>query len=97
MTALSQRLDADELEGPERAEQLQVGSRMIDAGTSPNPANFSRFEPVMNAEGRIMALRFVFAPYQVAPYVEGTRTVELPARLLLPHVVTTYRSLFQGG
>ena len=97
MTALSQRLDADELEGPERAEQLKVGSRMIDAGTSPNPANFSRFEPVMNAEGRIMALRFVFAPYQVAPYVEGTRTVELPARLLLPHVVTTYRSLFQGG
>ena len=51
----------------------------------------------MNAEGQIRALRFVFPPTQVAPYVEGTRTVEIPARALLPHVVPADRPLFQGG
>ena len=97
MTALSQRLDADEVEGADRAEQLKTGSRMIDDGTKPAPANFAQFEPVMNAEGQIRAIRFVFPPYQVAPYVEGTRTVEIPARALLPHVAADYRKLFQGG
>ena len=97
MTALSQRLDADEVEGAERADQLKTGSGMIDAGTGPDPRNFAQFEPVMNAEGRIRAIRFVFPPYQVAPYVEGTRTVQIPARALLPHVAPAYRKLFQGG
>lgn len=97
MTALSQRLDADEAEGADRAEQLKTGGGMIDDGTRPVPANFAQFEPVMNAEGQIRAIRFVFPPYQVAPYVEGTRTVEIPARALLPHVVPAYRKLFQGG
>jgi len=97
MTALSQRLDADEVEGADRAEQLKTGSSMIDAGTRPVPANFVQFEPVMNAEGQIRAIRFVFPPYQVAPYVEGTRTAELPARMLLPHIAPDYRKLFQGG
>lgn len=97
MTALSQRLDADEVEGADRAEQLKAGVGMIDAGTEPKPQSFARFEPVMNAEGQIRAIRFVFPPYQVAPYVEGTRTVEIPARTLLPHIVPGYRTLFQGG
>lgn len=97
MTALTQRLDADEVEGADRAEQLKTGGRMIDAGTAPVPRNFAQFEPVMNAEGQIRALRFVFPPYQVAPYVEGTRTAEIPARVLLPHVAPEYRKLFQGG
>ena len=97
MTALSQRLDADEVEGADRAEQLQTGSRMIADGTEPKPRNFAQFEPVMNAEGQIRAIRFVFPPTQVAPYVDGTRTVEIPARTLLPHVAGHYRKLFQGG
>ena len=97
MTALSQRLDADEVEGADRANQLKNGSRMIDDGIRPDPQNFAQFEPVMNAEGQIRAIRFVFPPYQVGPYVDGTRTVELPARALLPHIVPGYRKLFQGG
>ena len=97
MTALTQRLDADEVEGADRAQQFENGSRMTDDGTKPDPANFAQFEPVMNAEGQIRAIRFVFAPYQVAPYVEGTRTAEIPARALLPHVAADYRKLFQGG
>ena len=37
---------------------------MIDAGTTPGPDNFSRFEPMMGADGRIVALRLWRAPRQ---------------------------------
>ncbi len=97
MTDLSQRLDADGLEGAERAEQLQLGTRMIAEGTEPSADNFAQFEPVVDADGRIRALRFVFPPYQVAPYVEGTRTADVPAAVLLPVLAAEYRGLFRGG
>ena len=96
-TLLSQRLDADDLEGAERAEQLKNGSRMINDGTAPKAENFERFEPVMDVGGRIRALRFVFPPYQVGPYVDGTRTVDVPARILLPIIAPEYKALFIGG
>jgi hypothetical protein len=96
-TSLSQRMDADGLEGADRARQLQSASRMIDAGTEPKAENFARFEPVMDVGGRIRALRFVFPPYQVGPYVDGTRTVDIPARVLLPVMVPEYKVLFIGG
>ena len=89
MTALSQQLDEDALEGDERAQALRSGSRMIDDGTAPAAANFARFEPVMNADGSIRALRFVFPPAQVGPYSDGTRTVDVPAQVLVPLVALT--------
>ncbi|MFS8137048.1 MAG: PdaC/SigV domain-containing protein [Thermomonas sp.] len=96
-TTLSQRLDADDVEGAERAQQLQNGSRMIDDGTAPKAENFAQFEPVMDVSGRIRALRFVFPPYQVGPYVDGTRSVDIPARVLLPIMAPDYKTLFMGG
>ncbi len=97
MTSLSQQLDEDALEGDLRAEQQRFRARMINDGTAPEAKNFARFEPVMNADGSIRALRFVFPPYQVASYVEGTRTVEVPAQVLLPLVAPEYKALFRAG
>lgn len=97
MTGLSNALDEEALEGDARAAQMSSRSRMIDAGTAPAAANFSRYEPVMNADGSIRALRFVFPPYQVAPYSEGTITVDVPARVLTPLVADAYRPLFRQG
>ena len=97
MTSLSQQLDDDGLEGADRSEMLKNGSRMIDDGTKPEAANFARFEPVMNADGSIRALRFVFPPYQVAPYAEGTKTVDLPAAVITPLVAPQYKALFRAG
>ena len=96
-TALSQRVDADELEPAERIEVLKGANRMIDDGTEPDPEHFSQFEPLVAGNGRIRALRFVFAPYQVGPYSDGTQTVEVPAVALLPYIAPAYRSLFEGG
>lgn len=94
-TALSQRIDADQLEPGERAELVENAGRMIDEGTRPDPANFSQFEPVGAPAGKLSALRFVFAPYQVGPYSDGVQTVQVPASVLLPHIAPDYRGLFQ--
>lgn len=96
-TALSQRVDADQLPPGERVEVLKSANRMIDDGTEPDPQHFSQFEPLVGSGGRIRALRFVFPPYQVGPYSDGTQTVEVPAVSLLPHIAPAYRSLFEGG
>lgn len=96
-SALSQRLDADDPAPAVRAEQLETGVRMIDDGTSADPANFAMFEPIKAADGKLSGLKFVFAPYEVGPYSDGTQTVEVPAAVLLPHVAPEYRSLFVGG
>ncbi|WP_119718383.1 DUF3298 and DUF4163 domain-containing protein [Cognatilysobacter tabacisoli] len=95
--ALSQRVDADDLDPAERADVVKNAGAMIDAGTEPAPANFSQFEPVVAPDGKLVALRFVFAPYQVGPYSDGVQTVEVPAAVLLPHVAPAYRAMFQEG
>jgi hypothetical protein len=96
-TALSQRLDAEEVAPEDRAEAFRNGSQMIEAGTAPKPAVFAQFEPVGGEGGALAGLRFVFPPYQVGPYSDGTQRVEVPAAVLLPHVAPAYRGLFQGG
>ncbi len=93
--ALSQRIDADELPAEERAELMRSVGKAIDSGTEPKPIAFRWFEPVLMPEGgKIMALRFVFPPYQVGPYVDGTRSVEVPAAILMPHLAPEYRAMF---
>lgn len=96
-TALSQRIDADDLPAGERAALMENVGRMIDEGTAPAVANFEQFEPVVDPAGKVTALRFVFAPYQVGPYSDGAQTVEVPASVLLPHVAPAYRGLFAGA
>jgi hypothetical protein len=97
MTGLSQQLDDDGLEGEERSQALRTRSRMIDDGTAPTAGNFARFEPVMNADGSIRAVRFVFPPAQVGPYSDGTRSVDVPAQVLVPLVAPDYKPLFRAG
>ncbi|WP_159015700.1 DUF3298 and DUF4163 domain-containing protein [Cognatiluteimonas profundi] len=95
--ALSQRVDADALAPADRAQVVKDAGRMIDEGTGPDVDNFSQFEPVLAPDGRIAALRFVFPPYQVGPYADGTQTVDVPADVLLPRIAPAYRHLFVGG
>lgn len=95
--ALSQRVDADDLGPAERADVVKNAGAMIDAGTEPAAANFAQFEPVVATDGRLIALRFVFAPYQVGPYSDGVQTVDVPAAVLLPHVAPAYRAMFHSG
>ncbi|UTA52810.1 DUF3298 and DUF4163 domain-containing protein [Lysobacter soli] len=95
--ALSQRVDADDLPADERAEVVKNASKMIDDGTQPDPSDFALFEPVAAPDGRLSGLRFVFAPYQVGPYSDGTQTVEVPVDVLLPHLAPEFRPLFAAA
>lgn len=93
--ALSQRVDDDELPPEERADIMRSVGKMIDAGTEPQAASFAAFEPVLAPDSdKLMALRFVFPPYQVGPYVDGVRTVEVPTAVLLPHLAPEFRGMF---
>lgn len=80
-----------------RKEQLKNAADMIEQGTEPKAENFANFEPVLGADGKITALRFVFPPYQVGPYSDGTQTVDVPASVLLPHIAPTLRDLFAAN
>jgi len=95
-TALSQRVDADALPAGERVELVKSAGRMIQDGTEPSPDNFAMFEPVVAPSGKWRALRFVFAPYQVGPYSDGTQTVDVPAAVLLPHIAPEYTDFFES-
>lgn len=94
---LSDRADAGDFDPEERSRLMRTGGQMIDQGSTPDPENFANFEPVMGAGGAIEALRFVFPPYQVGPYSDGTQAVVVPAGVLLPHVAAEYRELFSRG
>lgn len=91
------RLSSEDLAPGELQESLRNASRMIAEGTSAKAGNFSQFEPLTDASGRITALRFVFPPYQVGPYSDGTQTAEVPAAVLVPHVAAPYAGLFASS
>lgn len=96
-TQLSERVDSDELAPAERAELIRDAGKMIDDGSEAEADNFSQFEPVVGSDGKLTALRFVFPPYQVGPYADGTQTVDVPASVLLPYIAPAYRGYFAGG
>jgi hypothetical protein len=91
---LSLRLDESGVAPEDRAAAMRGEGAMIDAGTAPDPDNFSEFEPIAGDGGKLAGLRFVFPPYQVGPYAAGTQAVDVPAEVLLPHVAPAHRDLF---
>lgn len=93
-TSVSVRADADEMPPQERLEFVRSADKMIDEGTEPDVDNFDAFQPIVDAQGKITGLRFVFPPYQVGPYADGTQTVDVPSSVLLPHLAPEYSGLF---
>jgi hypothetical protein len=91
------RLSSEDMEPGQLQESLRSASRMIADGTEASADNFSQFQPLTDAAGHISAVRFVFPPYQVGPYSDGTQTVDVPASVLAPHVAPAYAALFAKG
>ncbi len=92
--AVQTRVDAEQVPPEDQDEQVRSASKMIAEGTEPQPGNFSQFQPLVDAAGKITALRFVFPPYQVGPYADGTQTVDVPASVLRELVAPEYAPLF---
>lgn len=94
---LKARLEEDSIPEDEQEKIITTASRMIEEGTEPEVDNFTQFEPLPTVGGKWAGLRFVFPPYQVGPYSDGTQSVDIPASQLLPHIRADYRNLFVGG
>jgi len=92
--AAQQRAVADKLAPPDVEAVLKSADKMIGEGTAADPANFEQFVPILDGAGKIAALRFVFPPYQVGPYSDGTQSADVPAEVLRPLVAPEYTGLF---
>lgn len=92
--AVQARVDAEQLPPEDHDEQVRSADKMIAEGTEPQAQNFSQFQPLVDAAGKIVALRFVFPPYQVGPYSDGTQSVDVPASVLRGLVAPEYAELF---
>lgn len=70
--------------------------QMLDGGTRPTSVNYSLFvvRAGAGAQDPSPGLTLVFAPYQVAPYVYGTQTVEVPASAFAPFLKPAYHGDF---
>jgi hypothetical protein len=71
-------------------------TQMLDDGTRPTTVNYSVF--VVRTGGTPDAaspgLKLIFPPYQVAPYVLGTQTVDVPASVFARFLKPVYRNDF---
>ncbi|MDO5610084.1 MAG: DUF3298 domain-containing protein [Pseudomonadota bacterium] len=94
---VASRLDEDDVSPEDRASIQKSALAMIEEGTEPDAGNYAQFEPIPAADGKWYGLRFVFPPYQVGPYSDGTQSVEVPVSVLRAHLAAKYRVMFTGG
>lgn len=96
--ALYRRLDESLAEGPADAidDQREWAREWIDRGTEPEPSNLGLFVPHTNADGKVETLTFIFPPYQVGPYAEGTHGIDVPLGDLAEHLSPSWRAALLG-
>ncbi|HEX7325488.1 MAG TPA: RsiV family protein [Rhodanobacteraceae bacterium] len=70
--------------------------QMLDDGTRPTEVNYSVFivRTGATADAQSPGLTLIFPPYQVAPYVDGTQTVDVPASVFAKFLKPAYQSDF---
>ncbi|HET7266930.1 MAG TPA: DUF3298 domain-containing protein [Oleiagrimonas sp.] len=77
-----------------RKEWVANMREMITEGTQPTAENFSEFVVLAGAGDQASGLELVFPPYQVAPYVYGTQTVDVPVDLFGSLLKPSYGTAF---
>jgi len=71
-------------------------TQMLGDGTKPTRVNYSVFavRAGTTPDAASPGLTLIFPPYQVAPYVYGTQTVDVPARVFARFLKPAYASAF---
>jgi hypothetical protein len=67
----------------------------INDGTTPGEHHFDVFGLMTNGERKATGITLMFPPYQVAAYVAGTQTVDVPAHVFATWLKPEYRATFQ--
>lgn len=70
--------------------------QMLDGGTKPTTVNYSVFvvQAGANQDAPSPGIMLIFPPYQVAPYVDGTQTVDVPASTFAKFLKPAYQGDF---
>lgn len=70
--------------------------QMLNDGTKPTTVNYSTFvvRAGNDANAASPGLTLIFPPYQVAPYVYGTQTVDVPANVFAQFLKPEYKGAF---
>lgn len=73
--------------------------RMLDDGTRPTSVNYAVFAVRAGADASAPSpgLTLIFPPYQVAAYVYGAQTVDVPAKVFAKFLRPAYAADFAGG
>ena len=82
---------------PEAIREWKTNARkMIDDGTQPTEQNFANFIVRAGAkpDDASPGLTLIFPPYQVAAYVYGTQTVDVPLAVFAKQLKPQYRDAF---
>lgn len=82
---------------PEAIRQWRTNmTQMLDDGTRPTAINYSLFvvRAGATADAASPGITLVFPPYQVAPYVDGTQHVDVPASVFADFLKPGYRGAF---
>lgn len=80
-----------------RKEWIDNMRGMIEDGTQPTQQNFSDFVVLAGAGDKASGLQLIFSPYQVAPYVYGSQTVDVPVDAFADLLKPGYRDAFDVG
>lgn len=92
---LTQRIAQATVSGAAADAAARAAMRVeIASGAEPSAANYRLAEPVVSASGKINALKFLFAPYQVASYAEGTLVAEVPASVFAQWLLPEFADEF---
>ncbi|HEX7370310.1 MAG TPA: DUF3298 domain-containing protein [Rhodanobacteraceae bacterium] len=73
--------------------------QMLDDGTKPTSVNYSTFivRAGATASDASPGITLVFPPYQVAPYVDGTQTVDVPSNVFAHYLKPGYAGDFASS
>lgn len=86
----------DDKQAPEEIEKAIAKMQpIVESGTQPAASEFSEFEPMIDAQGKLVGLTFVFPPYQVAGYSDGIQRADVPVSVFQQYLNPKYRGLFE--
>ena len=78
----------------ERMNEKITEDEWVVEGAGPNLKNYGIFVIVPDSDSRIGGVKFIFPPYKLGAYVEGTYEVVVPSHLIYKYITTKYQDNF---
>ena len=78
----------------ERLNEKVTEDEWLDEGAGPDINNYSIFEFVPGESDKAEAIKFIFPPYQVGPYVEGVYEVQVPSAVFGEYLNDNFKGSF---